>query len=647
MSYFENVEQLCTILSQHTIDRALAGASDSFDGHGAAAAPGNVFRSLLFEMAETLDARSDLDDDKSLRQNFLSMAAAVRQRLDEKTRELRQLQSDFSTAHQANDEAASALIKEKVEQYEHLVSSLESQLADAQDQLASQQEQSASLTSTADRLHQQHARLEEDFETLQKHCATLEEDIEALRLESHGLQNKVAGKQQELAFQIEENKALHGTIEELTANKGGSVDDHPHTMDMERMRQEWTAAAKQEEAESWHNKEFIVRQALETQIKAVRWENSVWKDLIRGMMARSMSNMPPPPLHQHNSTPLQGPNGNSIEGNMRLVTEAFDDVDHEVERAIERTMLLQDSMLAGPAVNGRGDTSRYHADFLDALNKVLRGLEISISRKWRENVCGCVESVVTASYRALASASGMTGGSVSGGSMRQRRGGHSASSSSGGSSSTGNPLITAEQKALIREKNARMMDELKRKYQQLLEEERAMSQRDVERLKEAAKDDKRMLTNECRYLRGRIQCMASNFTLVLYQKEVLVQLIGGHAGMFERIDELLLANRGSMSPGMGGGEPRKQAARRWRRVMLVLRFRNRLQSLLSDRRRVDEIKTNALRANAATCAEPAGPSQPQYVGYQVNGHRTTPITPSKLRNRGSDLHSSMDSLSFH
>ncbi|KAJ1950563.1 hypothetical protein FBU59_000617, partial [Linderina macrospora] len=522
ISYFDNVEQLCTILSQHTIDRVLADNSDDFAGHGsslpASAAQNNVFRKLLFEMAETLEASNDLDEKKSLRDNFLSMAAAVRVRLDERSSELHQLQGELAMVRQANDEAASASIQEKVDQYEELVLGLESQLADAQTQLADaqtqladtqtrlagQRERSESLSSTIDRLRQQCAKADEDFASLKKHCVKLDEDIEAMQLENHGLQNEVTSKQQELDFQIEEYNALHQTVEELTTSKAASDDDHSNAMERERLRQEWTAAARQEEAESWHNKEFIVRQTLETQIKAVRWENSVWKDLIRSMMTRPIRNLPS--QHPSSTSGLAGSGGTSVEESNRLVTEAFDDVDHEVERAIERTMILQDNMLAGPVATGHGDVSRSHASFINALNKVLRGLEISISRKWRENVCNCVESVVTASYQALVAVSGVSGESGSGSSSkRSHRGRHSASSSgSGSSNSTGNPQITDEQKALIREHHARKMEDLKHQFQQKIDDDRAVFQNEVEHLKTEAKKDKRMLTNECRYLRGRI-----------------------------------------------------------------------------------------------------------------------------------------------
>ncbi|KAJ1724899.1 hypothetical protein LPJ53_000897 [Coemansia erecta] len=152
VAYMSDVEKLCQVLNQHTIDQALASDSTGVDpvnfegsilqraekGRNARDQPAkavNVYRTLLFSIADVLDARGDLDDRTSIRENFNNMAAAIRQRLNDKDRCIEDLRADLEDAQKAKLNAARSPDEQQLRAANARAVDLTKQLSTAQDEL--------------------------------------------------------------------------------------------------------------------------------------------------------------------------------------------------------------------------------------------------------------------------------------------------------------------------------------------------------------------------------------------------------------------------------------------------------------------------------------------------------------------------------
>ncbi|KAJ2787943.1 hypothetical protein GGI15_000282 [Coemansia interrupta] len=152
VAYMTDVEKLCQVLNQHTIDQALASDSagvDPADIEGSIlrgskkgrsiryqpAKAANVYRTLLIDMADVLNARGDLDDRKSIRDNFSNMAAAIGQRLDDKDRLIEDLQADLEDARKARLSASKSSDEQQLRSANARIAILEKQLSIVQDKL--------------------------------------------------------------------------------------------------------------------------------------------------------------------------------------------------------------------------------------------------------------------------------------------------------------------------------------------------------------------------------------------------------------------------------------------------------------------------------------------------------------------------------
>ncbi|KAJ1851182.1 hypothetical protein LPJ73_003119, partial [Coemansia sp. RSA 2703] len=152
VAYMSDVEKLCQVLNQHTIDQALASDSTGVDPVGIeesalqTASKGrnvrdqpaktvNVYRTLLIDMADVLDARGDLDDGMSIRENFGNMANAIRQRLDDKDKCIDDLRADLEDARKAKVSAARSSNEQQLRTATTRIADLEKQLSKAQEEL--------------------------------------------------------------------------------------------------------------------------------------------------------------------------------------------------------------------------------------------------------------------------------------------------------------------------------------------------------------------------------------------------------------------------------------------------------------------------------------------------------------------------------
>ncbi|KAJ2818958.1 hypothetical protein FBU31_005695, partial [Coemansia sp. 'formosensis'] len=295
-SYFENVGRLCRVLNQHTIDRTLAdegGIGSDLAGspafvaadavNGAQNQPENVYRTLLLDMADVLDARTDLDERMSIRGNFSNLAAAVRRRLNEKEAQLKLLRAELNSSRVATSET-DGVTDDALRRAKRRVSELETQLTEAHEQLTTQQANVRSLNDNISRLRQQ--------------CVAADSDLQEARLERDGWHQQYLACEQTLNYQIEENDRLSDalkrqgqqlrsrTTEEYVITRQ-SYGDRSVSVDWDRLRAEWSAAVRQEDAEIWRNKEFLLRQACGSQLDMYRWALKVWADIARGIVTHS------------------------------------------------------------------------------------------------------------------------------------------------------------------------------------------------------------------------------------------------------------------------------------------------------------------------------------------------------------------------
>ncbi|KAJ1966402.1 hypothetical protein GGI12_000112 [Dipsacomyces acuminosporus] len=607
-AYFANVETLCKVLNKHTIDQALldvdaedeaiASARGSGNGNGngngngskSSLQPENIYRALLIDMAASLDAKGDLDEKKSIRDNFSSMAAAVRKRLGGQEKELEKLQSELKVARLAHEAAAnastlstktSASMEGRLRKSERHAAELETQITEAQEQLTNHQANIRSLNDNISRLRQQ--------------CVAAESDLQEARLERDGWHQQFLACEQTLSYQMEENDKLSEEIKRLSSMRSRNTEelmmsgrisygDNSAPINWEQVREEWATAAREEAAEVWRSKEFVLRQTYEAQIKIFCWAGSVWSDIVGTMLKQSARDITPMPGRGYGSKA----NDSIVKAKSDTLRRAMDELGAEVDRAIKRADAVQDSLQPTGSVKGtKGKTSR--ADFVESLNQIMQGLGRDFAGAWRESVRNCIVTVAASiSYASHGSA-------VSRESTADNTATTATSSSSpSDSSSSGFPRLSGEQKAMIRDHYGKREAELKREFKARLQNEREVHKSQEAAIKETYKKEKKLIISEIKYLRGRIQIDADRGTLVQYQKEVLLQLIGGHEGMFHRINALVRQRQVRTSPMQADSEHVNRSRRLWRRALLAVRFKNRLAELLLEKKMVNSIKADAL-----------------------------------------------------
>ncbi|KAJ2484333.1 hypothetical protein EV174_002525, partial [Coemansia sp. RSA 2320] len=698
-SYFDNVDRLCRVLNRHTIDSALDGNSKSHSKAIASSCnaplspatpsssdargqqPENLYRTLLLDMADALGAKGDLDDRLSIRDNFANMAAAVRHRMAAKEGQLTHLRSALDTARLASQASPSSsspssshslskspAAEESLRSTKRRVSELETQLTEAHEQLTTQQANVRSLNDNISRLRQQ--------------CVASDSDVQEARLERDGWHQQYLACEQTLNYQIEENDRLSDalkrlsqqqrsrTTEEFVVNGRLSYNDNSRsaTVDWDRLRVEWSAAVRQEDAEIWRNKEFLLRQTFGSQLEIYRWALKVWGDIVRSIAAQS--NTP------HRAALSDSADSAAVVGSKRkALQQAVAELESEVEAAVHRAHSLHETLLhpprrhPTPPSGSKEDEERpsktNRAYFVESLSQIAQDLGRDFAGSWRDNVRGCIVAVSSCLSSASATLLGQHQPSSSPVLV------DSPTSTNSSANSPTFPRISDEQKAMIREHYAKREDKLKRELRAQIQAECAQSKAREDAAKSVFKQERRTLVAECKYLRGRIQIEVDRLASVDYQKNVFLQLLGGQEGVLRRIGVLVYGSQ-SHSYSVSADDGYCRTRRLWRRVLLAVRLKNRLTEILDKRRAVDAIKSNAIRSLDSSrnprAPMPRGPPppptapstnkrlyecQPQYVHHhhyqpqQFIGLRSTPITPSRLRNRSSELRSSTGSSVTH
>ncbi|KAJ2807349.1 hypothetical protein H4R20_001321 [Coemansia guatemalensis] len=632
-AYFESVDQLCRVLGRHTIDQALADGEtaqhDAQDDAGSPIVCENVYRTLLIDMATMLDARGDLDERKSIRDNFRSMTAAVRRRLDNKDQELNRVQSELDVSRLAIETEAPAA-EQRLRMAERRATELETQAADAQEQLTTQQANIRSLNASISRLRQQ--------------CVAAEADVQEARLERDGWHQQFLACEQTLSYQISENDRLSRSLEEMAQLNEQSMmqqqqqQSHANsasqngTANWGHLKKEWVTAAREEAAESWRGREFELRQTYEAQIKILAWAVHTWGSILRAVAVEPA---------------VLSSNPSSATSRGKALRQAVDELDTEVDRAVEKTNAMRKELSS----TASADAASNRATLAGSLNQLVQSISNRFTTAWRDNVCQRIAALIADRAGQPPSANGKSLGS-------------SPSGSASSSNSSNHPRISDEQKALIRSHYGQREEAVAAKHKQ-----------EKQALIAEFKREKQVLIAESRYLRGRVNIEVNKLKFVYYQKKCLLQLLGGQAGVFRRIDEMA---RQEADPKT---RSRELVKARWRRVLLAVRMKNRLIEMARTAREVNAIKAKALsrmslqdlqkpplNENPKLRNQPASRAPPPPVDtvlensdrargtvfynnlrfhpQQLIGLKSVPITPSRLRNRASDIDGSSTGSSF-
>ncbi|KAJ1993500.1 hypothetical protein GGI25_002754 [Coemansia spiralis] len=684
--YFVNVDKLCRILNQHTLDRALADCNEEMDGSkdDNQKASGisyfeNIYRTLLMDMAVVLDAKGDLNEKKSIRDNFNSMAAAVRKRLDEKDAKLKKMRSQLDVSRLASEAAnnasvlsakASSTTEERLRSTERRAAELETQITEAQEQLTTRQTNIRSLNDNISRLRQQ--------------CVAADSELQDARLERDGWHQQFLACEQTLNYQIEENDRLREALNRLSQLRsrntqefvaGGQLayGDQSANIEWERLREEWTEATREETAQIWRNEEFVLRQTYEAQLKVYSWANKLWSDTIHAFVAqavRDAESTAPAIAVSDNSNTEQQPivSATTFKASGEALLHATENLDTEVGKALRRAASLQEALhCVGAADNGQNTTKR--ANFVEALNKIIQGLNRDFAGPWRDNIRNCMATIAIGAASVAKRIHIVSGGLVIG---------DSPTALSSGSSSSGFPRITDEQKAMIREHYRKREAEIKRTYLGKLQIEREDGKAREDKIKADFQKEKYLLIAESKYLRGRVQIEADRVMFMKHQKKALLKMVGGQDALLRRVDMLVHQRQIKMQSSGGMGEERREHIRNlWKRVLLAVRFTNVMYEIRNRTIAVNEIKTNAMKLMSPRQLDSAtnkyqqqqqqqyeqrdlpppkssgyeynGSVASNYAKYQYNkqqnyaGLKAAPSTPSKLRNRSSDLRSSTGS----
>ncbi|KAJ2723823.1 hypothetical protein GGI07_002362 [Coemansia sp. Benny D115] len=705
LAFMKDIERLCQVLNQHTIDQALAGDSagaessedysaDSVDGNARAlprpAKAVNMYRTLLMDMADVLDARRDLVDGMSIRYNFGNLAAAVRRRLDEKDKEIHSLRSSLDLDRLSGEAAG----KKIADQTSNSLITRE-QLTDAQDQASELKVQVDSLTTQIRDLRHQVSELEGQlqesksdcnaFEDLAKRqsreCDNLRSEIENLKSENNGLYDKYQACNQALDHQTREcmrlEHELRGSIEDhareidqlaRTTSTQGSIG----TADLQRMREQWTLKAREETIDEWRHKERALCEMYESQIAVLRWAYKMWCDVVYSILPTVPS--------QPESRALQ--NDDELETKAERLRLEIERLDDGVQYALEQAETLHQSASRPFGSNDLRPTTSF--------DSIIDGLSGDFGMSWLDSVRGCVVAVVSG----IVGASGLT-------SSRKHSGKKSANTSpmdadSGSPKCSEYHELTPEQKAKIRSHYGRILDEQKSKHAKEVLKLKDSHDREMLNLRDRHKQDhaalvltNRALVSESKYHQGRLFIESSRVKSLLCQINIIVQIIGGYEGLSREIEKRARHRRALTLASNTREDKFNRPRQLWRRVLFAVRLKNNLQRMVIERQNTNADKIRGLEAlnalksrTSSSHAQQQGnlkqtrktatsipPQSTDYSNgragqadsnshYQGNYHlqqqhqhlnggmKTAPITPSRLRNRLSDLRSSSTGSSF-
>ncbi|KAJ2856672.1 hypothetical protein J3B02_001473 [Coemansia erecta] len=633
-AFMDDVEKLCQVLNQHTIDQALAcdinsdiarDATDIMTGaegddqparrhiQGAA----NMYRTLLIDMADLLDARGDLDERMSIRENFGNMASAIRRRLDDKDRELRAAFAQLEKAMQTKKDKSASSSKEEAKQR----------------QRQQQQQQEEELSEAKERILELESQL---FDSQQR--------LEELESELNALDSRLLSCQNELDLKEYECADLHDEILRIKQ-------EHVATNDI-------ALGSKINGVGGQNARTAMIEKTYDSQLQILSWARDFWSGVVRTLADTSIKAIGMSPSIQDKDILLQA----------RDLLQAISHIDDEVNLALKRVDTERKSFDHQAAAddhlarNASGNTN-----ISDTLASILRDLNSSYVTDLRDSVCNGVATMV--SVLSSSSSSRSRGNSL----VRNQGANGDAynispnSDGSGSSRSTKtDPELTAEQKRLIRQHYGK-------KCEEKISAVKAKHEEDIGRIKDEcarklAQLKKRYdaLAYESEYRRECLMIETNLANSLRYQRNMLKQLIGGYKGISSIIESKFGSTWSRGDSSIEGDRDNSRPRRLWRRVLWAVRLKNRLFGLAAMVQSASELKRRGEYAIRQANEDYQLQGDYEYIQKQqqqqqwqqlqqrqqqkplqhvaqYNGIKTAPITPSRLRYRTSDLRSSIGS----
>ncbi|KAJ2451602.1 hypothetical protein EV183_003483 [Coemansia sp. RSA 2336] len=623
--YFTTVEKLCAVLNQHTLDQVLADND--------AEAAENMYRKLLVDMAAELHANDALNEQVSIRENFARVIESVKRRLDSTDVELREARSALDVSRLAQEASPDAM--RRATTAERRATDLDKQLAELRAQQASDQATLSSLHSTIDRLRE--------------HCKTIESQVQETRMERDGWRQQIVAYERALEFQLDENAHMEEQIKQLARQRSRDTQefvishgDNSATINWDHINQEATIRADRKAQAHWNRREFALRQGYATQLKVFSWASRMWSSVVRALATHYMRDAPKN-------------DASEAAQHCQTLSRAMDDLETHVEDAAQKAdAVLQDAL--------QGKHSR--SEFVEILAQIFKELELEFTGSWRDSVQNCIVSL----------ASRATGGFNG---LANKLSPPSSAANSSVSASSADPPLSAKKKQQIRERYEKREQKIVQKFATEVRQYRDKCGRMEGELLDANERCK-SLVSESQYLRLRMSSETDRVNFIYFQKSLFLRLIGGNQGMLQLVDA---------KPEVDSRPEfmrRERIRRRWRLVLLAVHMKNRMHEMVSKSKKANSIKERALvrmrsknsksqsaaskpRANPAASKQyPDPPMQTQqqqfmptlepengrqmprngvFYNYrfqpqQFVGLKSTPHTPSRLRNRVSDVASS-------
>ncbi|KAJ2236920.1 hypothetical protein IWW45_001377 [Coemansia sp. RSA 485] len=612
MSFMEDVAKLCQVLNQHTIDQALAcdinsdvsnGIADAVAGteggdqsaRGHLQGTANMYRTLLIDMADVLDARSDLDERMSIRENFGNMASAIRRRLDDKDRELKAALAQLDKAAQTNkrqDASTEDLkrLQQELDDTRGHVSELESQLFDKQDRLDN---------------------LESEMNALDSRLLGCQNELDQKKYECTDLRDELLRTKQE-------NAASNDLA--LNTNKANGSDSQQHAMRV-----------------------AVLQKTYDSQLQILNWARDFWSDTVRSFADTSINVINKHPNMQDKNVMLQA----------RDLLQAINHIDEEVNLALKRVDTERKSF--DQAAKDSAHISSRRSNISDTLASILRDLNSSYVTNLRDSVYSGVATVISALSNGSRDNNHYAHGQGANGDATNVS---PNSNGSGSSKSTkSDPELTAEQKRLIRQHYGKKCEEKIAAIKVKHEEEIRRTNDEFARKLTQLKTRYDALAYESEYRRECLMIETNLANSLRYQRNVLKQLIGGYEGVSMIIEDNFSGDWSHEDYSIESDRQYSRPRKLWRRVLWTVRLKNSLFGLLAMVDSASELKRKGEAAIRQANGEYRPRNDQEYAlqqqwqqqqkplqhAVQYNGIKTAPITPSRLRYRTSDLRSSIGS----
>ncbi|KAJ1678184.1 hypothetical protein EV182_004603, partial [Spiromyces aspiralis] len=406
-----------------------------------------------------------------------------------------------------------------------------------------------------------------------------------------------------LEYELEENDILRQQLASQRVAREQSIgslafdgdNDAARKDEWERVRAECITFGREREADTWRAALNRVRRTKEVELSFVRWELALWRGLMLGMAKDT--------IHKAGNV-MNGESDDrliELEQQATMVQADIDQFDAALADIYSRMNDLSDRF-----VRQEGEDDLDGPAYSRAIDELMQSLEEVRTSSWTRRLVTTFTEAVAVIVKSTLPAQAV-GDQVS-----------TAAPAAVGDGGSRHPRLTTEQKRVIRDEMSRREKRLVARLQAETERERAQrrqdrttfrqafdsTRRDFNRILDRHIRRQRMLVYECRYLRGRIQLAVARNEACKFEKSVILKLFGASPqSLVRHIDESL-----PRGPPVPPDQVRQyEARRRWRLVLLLVKFKQRVLAKVEQERALKAIKAKALSMSNRVQAAGARP----------------------------------------